>query len=160
VVEAIETAIVPVKSIKKIGGLFSGPWKMSFCRIGGEVYTLDNIEHDIIRPLFKDSRVHAAINCASKSCPPLISTAYEGAILDDQLDKNAVAFVNNGYYNKFTGDTLYVSKIFKWFSEDFDDDIIKFFKLYARGEMKNKLETIGDKVRIKYMNYDWSLNGK
>ncbi len=151
---------VPIKSIKKIGGLFSGPWKIAFCRIGGKVYTLDNIEHDIIRPLFKDSRVHAAVNCASKSCPPLISTAYEGAILDDQLDKNAVAFVNNRYYNKFDGDTLYVSKIFKWFAEDFNDDIIQFFKKYARGEMKKKLETTSDKVKIKYMDYDWSINGK
>ncbi len=72
----------PPGSIKDIGSFFSKPWSIKFVKIGGEIYTLDNIEHDILRPVFKDARVHFAVNCASKSCPPLISTPYSGTILD------------------------------------------------------------------------------
>jgi len=149
----------PVSSIKSLGGFFSGPWKISFCRIGGEIYTLDNIEHDIIRPLFREPRIHFAINCAAKSCPPLISIAYEGDTLEEQLDKNAVAFVNNKKFNRLDGSTLYVSKIFKWFAEDFNNDILRFVREHARGELKRTLESLGESVEIKYLQYDWSLNG-
>ena len=62
-----------IKSIKDMGSLFKSPWKKKICRIGGKVITLDDIEHNILRPLFKDPRVHFAINCAAKSCPPLRS---------------------------------------------------------------------------------------
>ncbi len=149
----------PVSSIKKLGGFFTGPWKVDFCRIGGELLSLDNIEHDIIRPLFKDPRVHFAINCAAKSCPPLISTAYEGILLNEQLDRNAVAFINNKNYNYLNGTTLHVSKIFKWFSEDFGDDIAGFFKKTARGELKRELETL-ESFQISFLAYDWSLNAE
>jgi len=60
------------------------------------------------------------------------------------------------YENK----TLYVSKIFKWFAEDFNNDIIGFFLKYAEKELKKELEAKGDQIKIKYLHYDWSLNGK
>lgn len=147
----------PVSSIKKLGGFFSGPWKIAFCRIGGEVYTLDNIENDIIRPLFQEPRVHFAINCASKSCPPLISTAYQGEILEEQMQKNTVAFINNQNYNNLDDSVLSVSKIFKWFAADFDN-VLNFIKENSRGELRVKLDMLGDGVKINYMNYNWSLN--
>lgn len=148
----------PVKSIKDIGGLFSGPWDIKLCRIGGKVYTLDNIEHDIIRPIFKDPRVHFAVNCASQSCPPLISEAYVGSRLDDQLQANTINFINNKEFNRLDGSTLYVSKIFKWFSEDFNDDIVAFFRQYAQGDLQSRLLELGDDITVKYLDYDWSLN--
>ena len=148
----------PVKSIKDIGGIFSGPWDIEFCRIGGKVYTLDNIEHDIIRPTFKDPRVHFAVNCASQSCPPLISEAYAGSRLNEQLQENTINFINNDEFNRLDGSILYVSKIFKWFSEDFDNDIVAFFSRYAQGDLQRRLRERGDDLSLKYLDYDWSLN--
>jgi hypothetical protein len=150
----------PVKSIKDIGGIFSGPWDIKLCRIGGKVYTLDNIEHDIIRPIFKEPRIHFAVNCASQSCPPLISEAYVGSQLEDQLQASTINFINNDEFNRLDGSTLYVSKIFKWFSEDFNDDIVAFFRQYGRGSLQKQLSVIGDKVKVKYLDYDWSLNNR
>ena len=62
-----------IKSIKDLGSLFKSPWKKKICRIDGKIITLDDIEHNILRPRFKDPRVHLAINCAAKSCPPVRS---------------------------------------------------------------------------------------
>ncbi len=148
----------PVESIKDLGGFFSGPWDIEFCRIGGKVYTLDNIEHDIIRPQFNEPRIHFAINCAAQSCPPLISEAYVASRLDEQLQNNTVNFLNDKEFNRLEDKTLYVTKIFKWFSEDFNDDVVGFVRRYAQGDFKSKLQELGDEVRVKYLDYDWSLN--
>lgn len=150
----------PVSSIKKIGGFFSSPWKIKFVEIGGKKYTLDNIEHDIIRKRFADPRIHFAVNCASKSCPPLKSEAYEGESIDDQLDENTVAFINNSEFTFFSENTLYVSKIFSWFSEDFKDGAVNFVLRYAESDFKNQVETLKSTPHVKYLDYDWSLNGK
>jgi len=149
-----------VESIKDLGSLFMSPWKKKICRIDGGVITLDDIEHNILRPRFKDPRVHFAINCASKSCPPLQSEPYEGSILDQQLDSAAEAFINDPRRNRLDGETLYVSKIFDWFEEDFNDDVFGFFLKYGRGDLKKQLEANRDTITIKYLDYDWSLNGK
>ena len=150
----------PVNSIKDIGGWFKGPWKIRFCRIGGKTLTLDEIEHEIIRPRFKDPRVHFAVNCASKSCPPVISKPYQRSLLDQQLDANTRSFLNNPKENRLEGNTLYVSKIFKWFGEDFGEDVVGFFLKYAEGDLKNRLSAKRDHIKIEYLHYDWSLNGK
>jgi len=150
----------PVDSIKDIGGWFKGPWKISFCKIGGKTFTLDEIEHEIIRPRFKDPRVHFAINCASKSCPPLISEPYQGSILGQQLNANTRNFLNNPERNRLERNMLYVSKIFKWFGEDFGGDVVGFFLKYAEGDLKTRLSAKRGQIKIEYLHYDWSLNGK
>ncbi len=147
----------PPQSIKKTGGLFSGPWSLRFCRIGGKTYTLNNIEHDIIRPIFKDPRVHFAINCASKSCPPLIDEPYEGASLNRQLTENTVAFLHDTTHNYYKNNTLYASQIFEWFKEDFDGTVA-FFLRYTKGTFKQELELRGNALTVKHLKYDWSLN--
>jgi len=149
-----------VKSIKDLGNIFKSPWKKKICRIDGDVITLDDIEHNILRPRFKDPRVHFAINCAALSCPPLISEPYGGDTLDQQLDDSTRAFINNPERNYLKGDSLYVSKIFKWFAKDFNDDAIGFFLKYANKEFKKELEAKKDRIKVKYLHYDWSLNGK
>jgi hypothetical protein len=148
------------KSIKDLGSLFKTPWKKKISTIDGEVLTLDNIEHDILRPRFKDPRVHFAINCAAKGCPPLRSDPYEGKILDQQLDEMTRAFINRPEMNRLEGRNLYVSSIFKWFSKDFNKDVIGFFLKYAEGDLKKGLEANKEKIKIRYLDYDWSLNGK
>jgi len=149
----------PVDSIKDIGGWFSGPWKIRFCKIGGKRLTLDEIEHDILRPRFKDPRVHFGINCASKGCPPLIAEPYEGSTLDQQLDTSTRGFLNNPQRNRLERNTLYVSKIFKWFADDFKGDVVGFFLKHAEGDLKARLSRAKGNIRIEYIDYDWGLNG-
>lgn len=149
-----------IKSIKDLGSLFKSPWKKKICRIDGKIITLDDIEHNILRPRFKDPRVHFAINCAAKSCPPLRSEPYRGGELDQQLDEMTRAFINDLKSNRLEGHTLYVSSILKWFAEDFDKDIVGFFLKYAKGDLKEQLEANKEKIKVKYLDYDWSLNGK
>lgn len=150
----------PVKSIKDIGGLFRSPWKVKFCKVGGETLTLDDIEHKILRPRFQDARVHFAINCAAKDCPPLISLPYQGTTLDQQLDANTRAFLNNPAKTYLEGDTLWVSSIFKWFGEDFSNDPLSFVLTYAESDFKQRLEAGKDRIKVKYLKYDWSLNSQ
>lgn len=149
-----------IKSIKELGSFIKSPWQKKICRIDEDVITLDHIEHNILRPRFKDPRVHFAINCAALSCPPLRSEPYLGSALDRQLDDAASGFINNPKRNYLSGDTLYVSKIFKWFAEDFNNDAIGFFLKYAKEDMKKDLEAKKGNIKIKYLHYDWSLNGK
>jgi hypothetical protein len=148
-----------IESIKDLGNLFQSPWKKKICRIDGKILTLDEIEHEILRPRFKDPRVHFAINCAARSCPPLYPEPFSGKGLNQQLDAAAAAFINDPERNRLEGNALYVSKIFKWFSEDFNDDIIGFFQRYAQGDLKTGLNNLTPPVEIKYLDYDWSLNG-
>ena len=148
-----------IESIKDLGSLFKSPWKRKFVNIHGEQVSLDHIEHDILRPQFMDPRVHFAVNCASIGCPPLYPEAFVGSRLDQQLNTATRRFINDPRYNRLKGNTLYVSKIFKWFKEDFNQDIIAFFEQYASGELKEEIMARKAKLKIEYLDYDWGLNG-
>jgi hypothetical protein len=149
-----------VASIKDLGGFFSSPWKKEIVRIKGDVVTLDHIEHDILRPRFKDPRVHFAINCAARSCPPLQSEPFRGSTLDQQLDEATGSFINDSQSNYLEGNSLHVSRIFKWFGEDFNQDVVGFFLKYAEGDLKERLKKRKDDIDVECLDYDWSLNGK
>jgi hypothetical protein len=149
-----------VKSIKDLGNVFKSPWKKKIVRIDGDIVSLDNVEHDILRPRFKDPRVHFAINCAAISCPPLRTEPYQGNILGAQLDDSTRSFLNNPTSYKFDGSSFYVSRIFKWFAEDFGHDVLNFYLKFADGELRQKLEAKRGDLKIKYMAYDWGLNKK
>ena len=157
-IKLILSAYPGIDSIKDLGNIFKTPWEKKIVRINGEIITLDDVEHKILRKKFKDPRIHFAVNCASKSCPPLISEPYQGSTLNQQLDDSTRAFINDPKSNYLKDNKLYVSKIFDWFPEDFDDDIIGFFLQYAEGEFKEELEAQKNKIKIKYLHYDWSLN--
>jgi len=159
-IKLILTGYPGVKSIKDLGSIFKNPWKKEIVRIDGDVLTLDNVEHDILRPRFKDPRVHFAVNCASKSCPPLISEPYRGADLDEQLNASTRAFLSNPKENYLQENTLYASEIFKWFNDDFNKDVVGFFITFAEGDLKERLIANRDRIKVKYLDYDWSLNGK
>lgn len=89
-----------IRSIKDLGSLFSSPWKKKIARVDGQLMTLDQIEHGILRKQFKDARVHFAVNCASKSCPPLQGEPFTGSRLNDQLNRLAREFINNPRFNR------------------------------------------------------------
>ena len=80
--------------------------------------------------------------------------------LDQQLDEATRSFINNPQSYRLEGRNLHVSRIFKWFSEDFNEDALGFFLKYADGELKKKLAAQSNKINIKYLAYDWSLNGE
>ena len=147
-----------VKSIKEFGTILKSPWQKEWVRVNGEIITLDHVEHDILRPRFKDPRVHFAINCSAASCPPLRPEPYLAATLDQQLDDSTRAFVNDADSYRLEGNTLYVSRIFQWFSEDFNEDALGFYLQYAEGELKEKLSRQKDNIKVKYLHYDWALN--
>ncbi len=148
-----------VKSIKELGSPFQSPWKKEIVTIHGKKSSLDDIEHNILRPRFKDPRVHFAINCASKSCPPLISEPYRGSVLNTQLDQVTRDFLNTPGNYRLEGDTLWVSSIFKWFAGDFNDDPAGFHQTFATGELKQGLDEKQGRLKVRYLDYDWSLNG-
>ena len=148
-----------ISSIKEAGRLWQSPWKKKLARIDGGMLTLDEIEHDILRTQFKDPRVHFAVNCASKGCPPLYSIPFNGQDLDRQLDHVTRSFINDPARYRLEDDVLFVSRIFKWFGEDFNDDIIGFFQTYAAGDLKTVLEAKARDLKVKFLDYDWSLNG-
>ncbi|BBO69048.1 DUF547 domain-containing protein [Desulfosarcina alkanivorans] len=148
-----------VRSIKELGTLFRSPWKKKIARIDGGLLTLDQIEHDILRKRFKDPRVHFAVNCASRSCPPLQGEPFTGDRLDEQLNRSARAFVNDSRFNRLEGDTLWVSKLFDWFEQDFNDDVIGFFIQFAHPPLGDRLLKNKGRIRVRYLDYDWTLNG-
>jgi len=149
----------PVASIKDIGPFWSTPWKIDFVRLDGKTVSLDYLEHDVLRPRFKDPRVHFAINCASASCPPLRPSPYEAGRISAELDEAARAFINDPASNRLDGETLYLSRIFHWFSEDFGGEkgVLAFVARYAEGDLRTALLD-GRAPRIEYLEYDWSLN--
>jgi hypothetical protein len=149
-----------IQSIKELGSLFKSPWKKKIARIDGDLLTLDQIEHDILRKRFKDARVHFAVNCASKSCPPLQGEPFSGDRLDQQLNHAARAFINDARFNRLEGDTLWVSKIFDWFAQDFNNDVIGYFIQFADPPLADQLVKNKARIRVRYLDYDWTLNGK
>lgn len=149
-----------IKSIRDIGWFLSGPWKKKIVRLKQGLVTLDYLEHDVLRPRYKDPRVHFAINCASKSCPPLLAEPYLPQTLDRQLNQVARAFINDPHYTYYKDGVLHVSSIFDWFSEDFGYDVAKFVLKYADEKLAREIRARGKDLDIKYLDYDWSLNGK
>ena len=153
----------PVDSIMKIslgGGLFSkGPWKKELLAIEEQKVSLDDIEHRILRPIWKDPRTHYAVNCASLSCPNLQPKAYTPANMEQLLDAGARAYVNHPRAVSFDAKgRLVVSSIYVWFQSDFGGDdagVIKHLTQYAEPALAKKLagvEKIGSDA------YDWTLN--
>ena len=140
----------PVSKIIDLDG--GDPWKVKWIEIGGKSYSLNNIEHDIIRPQFNEPRIHFAVNCAAQSCPPIQNRAYTSENLEDLLEKSTRSFINNSKFNKIKSSKAQLSKIFEWYGEDFGD-LKSFINKYSN----TKLDA---STSIEYLEYDWSLNGE
>lgn len=138
----------PVKSIKDI----KNPWKQKLWTLGGKTYSLDYIEHSILRKL-NEPRIHFAIVCASYSCPKLLNTAYSPANLEEQLTKATKYFLEDTARNQISTSEIKLSKIFKWFASDFKQNgsLIDFLNLYSK-------ITIDAHAKKSYLDYNWSLN--
>jgi hypothetical protein len=138
-------------------------WDKEIVVINHKATSLNNIEHKIIRPLFKDFRIHFALVCAAKSCPALRSEAYEGSKLDQQLDDQAKLFLSDNSKNRFEVATLKasISKIFDWYQKDFGKDkseVLVAISKYLPDQIQKSIRSGLDKWNVDYTNYDWSLN--
>jgi hypothetical protein len=153
----------PVDSIRDISispGWFSvGPWKKKLIAIEGEDVSLDDIEHRILRPIWKDPRVHYAVNCASLGCPKLRRKAFTAANSEMLLDQGARDFINSAHGTTFdSGGRLYASSIYDWFQDDFggnESGVITHLRLYANPSLAAKLDGVTD---VYGFDYDWTLN--
>jgi hypothetical protein len=168
-VELILTEYPDIKSIRDLGSLFRSPWKKSFIPLLGNTYSLDDIEHKLIRGdnKYQEPRIHFAVNCASIGCPALREEAYNAHQLDTQLEQQTRRFLSDKSRNYLQDKQLYLSSIFKWYKGDFGkgfrgaNSLEAFLLLYSEllgltddqsVELKNK------KMTIDYLDYNWQLN--
>lgn len=138
----------PVKSIKDI----NSPWDQRFIKLGEKSYSLNDIEHEILRKM-GDARIHFAIVCASVSCPKLLNKAFEASKLEAQLNAATKAFLTDPERNNLSENKIEISKIFKWFSSDFKQNgsLIDFLNKYSE-------ITISENASKSYKDYNWDLN--
>lgn len=149
----------PLESIKDLNPTLSVPtvntiWSKEWFQIGGEDFSLDRIEHKILRKEFEEPRIHFAVNCASISCPVLRPEAYTAKEVGRQLDEQARIFLNDPSRNTITEKRIEVSKIFSWFGGDFKkgQSLVEFIDRYTKVDIDRK-------AKVRFMKYDWNLNG-
>jgi hypothetical protein len=141
----------PVESIKDIHQ--GNPWDHAWINLGGKTYSLNQIENEFIRQRFRDPRIHFALNCGARSCPPLLNEAYEPAKLDAQLTTRTASFINNTLFNQPNASPARVSLLFEWYKVDFKPDVISFLNSYSPVPLSAT-------PALEYMVYDWALNEK
>ncbi len=143
----------PLKTILDIQKEGKTAWEIPFAKVGGTMYTLNQIEHEILRKKYNDSRIHVAVNCASMSCPALLNRAFTAKNIEKLLDKGIKNFINDPFRNMIHEDEVYLSQIFNWFKNDFTQqgDLITFINKYSNVKIKAN-------AVIKYKEYNWQLN--
>ena len=158
----------PIASVKD-AFLLSGFFNRQKFVAGGKKLTLNDIENNIIRPRYRDPRIHFAINCAAISCPILENRAFDGPDLDARLEKALDRFTTDPRHVSIEGSTLYLSKVLEWYGDDFSKwfpphhpnpatrpTIINYLYPYLTTEVIQSLS--GDAIEIIYRDYDWALN--
>jgi hypothetical protein len=143
----------PLKSITDIKKDGKTAWEIPYATVGGKLYTLNAIEHEILRKNYDDPRIHAGINCASYSCPPILNTAFTEKNVNTLLEKAFKNFVNDPLRNNIEADRIQISQLFDWFKGDFTKkgSLIDYLNQYAKVKIKPN-------AKIEYMDYNWSLN--
>ncbi|RMG18285.1 MAG: DUF547 domain-containing protein [Planctomycetota bacterium] len=152
----------PLRSIKdKVSHLPGGYNVWKDYRFGPQKVSLDEIEHKILRPL-GDPRIHAAIVCASKGCPPLRNEAFVPERLDAQLDDTVRRWLRDPRRGlRVEGQRVLLSKIFDWFGEDFAPDVpgrLRWVARYVDEETARRLRSGG--LEVAFLDWDWSLNAR
>ena len=150
----------PTTSVRKIKPLRGFFYRLKF-KVGGKSYTLNEIEHDIIRSEFVESRIHFVLVCASGGCPVLENRAFFPDTLEERLENATFNFISNPEKVRLdrVNRVLYLSKIFNWYEEDFEgthDGIIDFITNYLSETDAEFLKQ--EEVTIQYLDYDWTLN--
>lgn len=138
----------PIKSIKDI----KDSWDQRLWQFGDKWQNLNDIEHKILREM-NEPRIHFAIVCASISCPKLQNEAFTASNIETQLTKATKEFLNDASKNEISEDHIKLSKIFKWFKKDFeqDGDLIDFLNQYSD-------VNISSSAKKSFKDYNWNLN--
>lgn len=152
----------PVDSVRDInispGWFTRGPWGRKLIAVEGEALSLDDIEHRIMRPIWRDPRIHYMVNCAALGCPNLMPKPFTGENWDAMAETAATAFVNHPRGARVEDGRLHVSSIYHWYKEDFGDDdygVIRHLMQYAEDDLLRRLRSV---TRIHRHDYDWDLN--
>ncbi len=153
----------PIASIRTIGWLPGAAFREQFIPmegLKGGAMSLDDIENGTLRSAFREPRIHFALVCASRSCPPLRSEAYRGADLDRQLDDQARTFLHDPTENRVhpATRTLHLSSIFKWFRGDFEA-AAGSLPAYVARYLDGGTTHLSD-YDVEFLDYDWSLNDR
>ena len=146
----------PIKSIRDV--VKGGPWSMPRVTVEGRTLSPNDIEHGILRKLWRDPRLHYAVNCASASCPNLMPRAFTGAALEAMLAQGARDYINHARAVEVSDGGLRCSQIFSWYAKDFAGDekgLLAHLQQYASPELKDQLSKV---EHISGYDYDWSLN--
>jgi hypothetical protein len=152
----------PIASIRDIGtaptAARAGPWTRKLVEVDGVALSLDDIEHRILRPIWRDPRLHYALACGAVGCANLQPEPFEAERLDRQLSEAAMAYVNDPRCITIADDRLGLSSIYRWYREDFgptDRDVINHLMAYAEPELAMRLQKFD---RITDDGFDWRLN--
>jgi Protein of unknown function, DUF547 len=136
----------PLTSITKLDG--GKPWDVKRYSNGSKKMSLNDIENNILRPM-GDARIHFALNCAAKSCPPLLNEAFTGENVQKLLEQRTKQFINSSR-TVVEKDGIKVSKVFEWYAKDFGN-VVEFVNKYAKVKAAKT-------AKVTYLDYDWSLN--
>jgi len=166
----IVTENYPIESITDLnaGGkilaylLGNTVWDKEFITINNKKYSLNNIEHEILRKM-NEPRIHFAIVCASISCPELLNEAYEANTLEKQLESQTRKFLNGKSRNEFNlkNRQAHISEIFNWFDDDFgdsDENVLMFISKYVPENTSRDIKSNVNDWKIFYNDYNWNLN--
>jgi hypothetical protein len=151
-----------IESIRDIPEVFD----LTEHEVGGYILSLNNMEHNILRPYFKDPRIHFAVNCASTSCPPIPTRAFRGETVQQQLEDVTRNVLSSPDYVLVDGDDLVLTRIMDWYGEDFvsdtyngaQKDLPSFVRKYTREKVRRWIDAHPTTPNVKFMKYDWSLN--
>ncbi|MDG1804579.1 DUF547 domain-containing protein [Flavicella sp.] len=143
----------PLKSIMKINKGGKDAWHQKFVVVGGKTYSLNDIEHEILRKKYSDPRIHVGVNCASFSCPPIANFAFTEANVEAELERLMKKFINDPARNVITAKKITLSKIFEWYKGDFikNGSLVAYINGYTEVELTKK-------TKVRYMEYNWNLN--
>lgn len=144
----------------------SNPWTTERYVVGGHTLSLDQIEHNIIRPLYKDPRIHFVVNCAAKDCPYLADEALTGERLEEQLEERTRAILQDSNFVRVEGNRLHFTRIMHWYGDDFVNSDFKgaqatvaaYIAGYATDEVRRFIEAANGDPATRAMEYDWTLN--
>ncbi len=150
----------PIDSIKNISfSFFSfGPWDEELITVEGIELSLNDIEHRILRPIWKDPRIHYAVNCASMGCPNLLPKPFTAETNEMLLDEAAKGYVNHPRGVRFEDEKLVLSKIFDWYLVDFGgstDNLLQHILEYSESQLYQKIKQYKGKLEYEY---NWQLN--
>ncbi|MCJ2185815.1 DUF547 domain-containing protein [Novosphingobium beihaiensis] len=147
----------PVASIRDLGLLGQGPWGDKILTVEGKDLSLDDIEHTVLRPIWKDVRIHYAVNCASMGCPNLATRAYRASLKDEMLNAGAKAYINSPRGFRLGDDGLVASSIYDWYQVDWGspEKVLEHARSFAAGKTVDLLK---GRTTIDSYDYDWSLN--